>query len=68
MSPDVAKEVPVAAALDGKGNSPKVYEPTPNTLTDPMSNIPLDPVSASPIKHTRTRVVKPPDRFKEFVP
>ena len=40
MSPDVAKEVPVAAALDGKGNSPKVYEPTPNTLTDPMSNIP----------------------------
>ena len=37
MSPGVAKEGPVPATPDGKGNNPNVSESAPSTLTDPMS-------------------------------
>ena len=67
MIPEVAKEGPVPAAPDGKGNSPNVSEPAPSALTDPVSDIPLDPVTATLVRRVRTRVVKPPDRFNDFV-
>ena len=66
---EVAKEQPVAAPPDGKGNSPNLPDPAPCTSydPDPVSDIPPDPVPATPTKRTRTRVVKPPKRFSDFV-
>ena len=64
---EVAKEQPVAAPSDGKGNCPNVPDPAPCISPDPVSDTPPDPVAATPTKHTRTRVVKPPKRFNDFV-
>ena len=59
VSPGVAKQGPFPATPDGKGNSPNVSEPAPTTLTDPVSDTPADLVPATPVKRTRTKVVKP---------
>lgn len=59
VSPGVAKQGPVPATPNGKGNSPNVSEPAPTTLTDPVSDNPADLVPATPVKPTRTKVVKP---------
>ena len=64
---EVAKEQPVTAAPDQKENTPSIPDPGTCTSSDPVSDIPPDPVPAKPTKHTRTRVVKPPKRFNDFV-
>ena len=65
---EVAKEQPVAAAApDPKGNSPNLPDPANCSSSDPVSDIPPAPVPATPTKRTRTRVVKPPMRFSDFV-
>ena len=56
---EVAKEQSVAAAPDPKGNS--------LNLTDPATCTSSDPVPAMPTKHTCSRVMKPLERFNDFV-
>ena len=66
---EVTNEQPVAdaAAPDPIGNSPNLPDPATCTSSDSVSDIPPDPVPAMPTKCTRTRVVKPPKRFSDFV-
>ena len=59
VSSGVAKQGPVPATPDGKGNSQNVSEPASTTLTDPVSDTPADLVPATPVKRIRTDVVKP---------
>ena len=51
---EVANEQPVAAAAtpDLKGSSPNLPDPATCTSSDPVSDIPPDPVHAMPTKHT----------------
>lgn len=75
VSPEVAKEQFVAAPPDQKEDSSNLPDPAPRTSTDqvpvassdPVPDISTDHVPATPVKCTRTRVVKPPKRFKDFV-
>ena len=69
MPSEVTNEQPVAdaAAPDPIGNSPNLPDPATCTSSDSVSDIPPDPVPAMPTKCTRTRVVKPPKRFSDFV-
>jgi len=60
---EVAKEQPVVAPPDRKGNNPNLLDPVLCTSPDAVSNIPPDPVPAMPTKHTHIRVVKPPKRL-----
>ena len=72
---EVTKEQSVAAPPVRKGNSPTLPDPEPQISTDPVTVVSPDPLSdispdtvpATPTKCTRTRVVKPPNRFKDFV-
>jgi len=64
---EVSTELSVTAAPTGKANNRNVPDPAPSTSTDPVPDISPHPVPATPIKRTRTRVVKPPERFKDFV-
>ena len=64
---EVAQEQPVAAASDPKENSANLPDPATSTFAAPESDIPPDPVTATQEKRTRTRVVKPPKRFNDFV-
>lgn len=64
---EVAKEQSVNAVPDPKGNSPNLTDPATCTSSDPVSDIPPDPVPAMPTKCTRTRVMKLPKRFNGFV-
>ena len=72
---EVTKEQSVAAPPVRKGNSPTLPDTEPQISTDPVTvvspdplpDISPDPVPATPTKCTRTRVVKPPKRFKDFV-
>ena len=63
---EVAKEQPVTAAHDPKGNNPNLPDPGTCTSFDPVSDISPDPVPAMPTKRTHTRVAKPPKRFNDF--
>jgi len=64
---EVAQEQPVAIVSDPKKNSANLPDPATSTFGAPVSDIPPDPVTATQEKRTRTRVVKPPKRFNDFV-
>ena len=75
VPPVVDKEQFVAAPPDRKEDSSNLPDTAPCTSTDPVPAASSDPVPdistnhvpATPMKYTRTRVVKPPKRFKDFV-
>lgn len=48
---EVAKEVHVAATLNGKDKSPKVPDPAPSTSNNSVPDISPDPVPSTPVKH-----------------
>ena len=64
---EVGKEQPVAAAPYPKENCLNLPDAVTSTSSNPVSDIPADPVPAMPTKRSRTRVVKPPKRFSDFV-